>query len=404
MNCLSHPYFEEKYENVRREIGSGSFGMVFEADFKLFDTSDHMLPVALKINFNFMSPIKTDFRNYLNLMVASKDIKETHKNGLTRYDLSSHFKKMQSGGGYKNDVPFLDMVYEAVSVEVPNSKKSNGAANVSVMATQLGFTDFEELSLPAPSGSKKDQMKEKYAKNLGHAIVQLSYGLWRIHSNGFLHRDLGDFNVILGGSPNDFFPLIIDFDFMQRLSDLNEPMTQVTSDTFNESGASEYSKYITSQHFISAFKSEVFAPLKQIPTSKLSPQMQTEMQGHDVVYLLSTEVLKETFSFIKMLLSIFQKAAEKDLVDLNNHWIVSIVEELHLLKQDWEEGSFFVGSEELWNQLNEASGFDLSSFKLMNPELDEFLKNARILKEVDSKKDVEGKQDKIKENHGVILV
>jgi hypothetical protein len=196
MQCLNHPYFKDRFTNFKKILGIGTFGVVIEADFQLFKDRPQTLPVAVKVNYETRHEDPFEMvRNYVSLMVNQEDVKfeSGERDDLKVFNLSKHFEKMRiDDDSIKKDVFFVDMLYEGAVINItvyPEDNISNPPKHLSTIIAQLGFLSLEKNFLENPKGS--DEIQNRNSKNVSKLIVQTSFGLSRIHANGFFQGILG---------------------------------------------------------------------------------------------------------------------------------------------------------------------------------------------------------------------
>jgi tRNA A-37 threonylcarbamoyl transferase component Bud32 len=379
MKCLNHPYFKNRFSNFQRILGMGGFGLVIEADFQLFEDRPETLPVAVKVNFGSVHEDTLEMiRNYASLMVNPDDveIKDGGRDDLKVFDLSKHFDKMRLGNdSIKKDVSFVGMLYEAALISVyPEDDISKPPQNLSVTVAQLGFSSLKDDFLENAEGS--ETIRDRNSENVSKSIVQMSFGLRGIHANGFFHGDLSEKNIIVAGTKEDFYPLIIDFDFLKSRYDLLQMSIPFYKQAFDQSHPKfqeyvEYSKSpgsLIGEEDVSVYLYE----LDKIPKEAVSDVELKRAFESKKFCMFNLNITQDTINLINLSLGLLNKYIEKNLIRSDHPHIHGLKTKLESLKNSWEQKKEYLTSESLMEKLNEASNLELTSFDALNADLDRF--------------------------------
>jgi hypothetical protein len=378
---LNHPYFEERFTNFRRILGAGQEGVLFEVDFQLLADHPLTLPVALKINFASLDSGKNKFvKNYLNLMVHPDDqLKNHHKNGLVVFDLSKHFKKMlRNEPPFKNDVPFISMIYEAAIISLKDMGDAPGNdLFVCITVTQLGRSPLFSKFLPVPNGS--DEILNQNSVNISRIIVQICYGLWRIHDNGFIHSDFHSANVMVVGSPGNFTPLIIDFDRLKLRNDLLSTVEPFRKEMLNEPDSSKYLEYANDPNYFVGSNNLTFnfKVIESIPVTAFTPEWQTKFSKVSEVRLINVEYNIDFEIVIRWLRYFLRKCGDNQLINGDHENIRNLKERVDSIRDGLDEQNKYLTSLELYEEVKEASGLNLSKFDSKNEDLENYFQKIR---------------------------
>jgi serine/threonine protein kinase len=378
MECLKHPYFETRFSNFQKILGIGSYGVVIEADFQLFKDRPQTLPVAVKVNYDsdHEDPLEM-LNNYVSLMVNSSDVEVEKKGDFQVYNLSKHFEKMLTGDdSIKNDLPFVGMLYEAAIIPVhPGGNIHEPPEDVGVTVVQLGFSGIEDDFLEHPQGF--DQIRDKNSQNISRLIVQISFGLSRIHENGFFHGDFFERNIMVAGTNDDFYPLIIDFDLLKSRQELLQMSIPFEKQIFDQSHPNfqKYMKYCEDPDnligdkrffeyldFLEVFHSDAFSEI----------ELKNKYENK-TLFVFNINITTDTFNLIEFSLKLLNKFIEKNLIRADHPNIINLKKELKSMMSSWENRTEYLTSHVLFRRLNEASSLELTSFSPANVDLDHFL-------------------------------
>jgi serine/threonine protein kinase len=375
MQCLEHSYFKKRFSNFRRILGIGSYGVVIEADFQLFKDQHHTLPVAVKINYDskHKDPLEM-LRNYVSLMVKPGDVKIEKKDDFQVYDLSQHFEKMFTGDdSIKNDVPFVGMLYEGAVIPIhPGGYMHKPPKNLSVTVSQLGFSNLEEDFLENPQES--DAIRDGNSQNVSRLIVQTSYGLSRIHENGFLHGDLFKRNIVVAGTKDNFYPLIIDFDYLKSRQDILEVTVPFKKQILNQSHPNfqKYMKYCEDANNLIG-DAHIYIYLYRLDELHLDAFSNIELKSdyqYQTLFVFNINTTNDTFNLIEFSLQLLNEYIENNLIRADHPNIINLKNELESIKSSWTKGTEYLSSHVLFERLNEASSLGLTSFSSVNADLD----------------------------------
>jgi serine/threonine protein kinase len=401
MKCLKHPYFEDRFTNFKKILGIGSFGVAIEADFRLFKERPQTLPVALKVNYESRHLDKFEMlRNYLSLMVNPADVKIEggEEDDLKVYNLSQHFEKMRSGDdSIKKDAPFVNMLYEAAVITVhPEDDMDIPPKKLTITVVQLGFSSLEKDFLEHPQES--EEILNRNSRNVSKLIVETSYGLWRIHANGFFHGDLKENNIIVTGTKDDFHPMIIDFDCLKSRKDLLQMTTPLEKGIFNKAYIDypNYVKYSENPNYLIGnwkVMNYLFI-IKEIPVDAVSDVELKEAYKNEVFCVCNINVLVETIKFIRLSLKLIKEYIKGNLIRADHPNIINLTTELESLKSSWEKGTEYFTSKQLVNVLNEASSLGFTSFTSVNADLDRFFEEIEASMNASSSTQVKNVQEK----------
>jgi hypothetical protein len=381
MRCLKHPYFETRFSNPQKILGIGSFGVTIEADFQLFKERPETLPVAVKVNFESCHPDKFEMvRNYVSLMVNQNDVKVEggEQDDIKVYNLSQHFEKMRSGDeSTKNDVPFVAMLYEASVISVyPEDGTDKPPENLSVTVAQLGFSDIKNNFLEHPQES--EEILNRNSRNVSKLIVETSFGLWRIYANGFFHGDLKENNIIVSRTKDEFYPMIIDFDYLKSHQDLLRMTIPFKKQILDQSHPN-FPKYVgyceNPDALIGGAKILMYLnDLNQIPQEVVSDVQIKKTFKSQRIYVFDINITKDMINLVKLSLRLLDKSIKKNLIRADHPNIINLKKELESLKSSWEKKTGYLTNENLVKVLNEASGLGLTSFTSVNADLNRFFK------------------------------
>jgi serine/threonine protein kinase len=378
LKCLDHDYFGKRFRNVRGILGSGTNAITILMDFQLLTNHPETVPVAVKINFkNLDSDENEMIGNYLNLMVNSGDqLRDYGLKNVLIFNLSRHFRKMLDGDDtFKNDVPFIDMIYEAAIISVEKKirfKKIYQKVFITVM--QPGFSTLDANFLPDPEGSI--EILNQNSQNVVKMFVQISYGLWRMHDNGFYHGDLFDENIVVSGNPENFSPLIIDFDSMRSQEDLIEGGFMFQKKTLNLSDPENqnFLKYAEDPNYLIGDQNTgiYLYTLDILDPNIFTPEFLQASTEFKSKCLFNLQYSMDTKKIIRLFIDLLKKYAANGVITLDNENIKKSQELLNSIKKSWDEQTKFLTSYELFETLNNANDLGLNSFHFFNPELENY--------------------------------
>jgi hypothetical protein len=411
---LEHFYFGDHFSNFKKILGAGADGIVLEVDFKLFSESPQTIPVGLKINYTNLDSTKEKLiKNYLNLMVKFEDQSRNEQgDGHVVFDLSKHYQKMLDNDvSFKNDVPFISMIYEAAIIPLKDMEDDSGKPKfVSVTVTQLGFSDIEGSFLQKPYRS--NEIMNQNSVNVARMIVEISYGLWRIHENGFIHADIHSDNIIVAGNPNNLYPMIIDFDRIINQDDFLTTAFPIKEEMLNKSNPeySEYLKYVGDPNYLMVTdKMAIYFPNEPFKTSTvLTSEWQEKMPKSTQMFIANVKYNVDTENLIYFFRTILNELIKKKLISKTNENIEELTKEINLIKKQLLNENKYLTSQELFEKLNESSGLNLteSEFHFVNEDLDNYLKEIESSRtsENDSQNTTNVKQVDVENDERIILV
>ena len=182
---------------VRRRLGSGGFGVVYEA-FDRDYAASIALKTLLKTRVNDLYRFKLEFRALAHIV---------HRNLVTLYELLSEGEHWFFTMELIDGVSFLEHVRPPIRTErAALSTVSLGDAALETVGLTVGDTHLE-VSDPA-SRRQADHLR------LGEALRQLAAGVSALHDAGKLHCDLKPSNVLIG---LDGRVVILDFGLVANL-------------------------------------------------------------------------------------------------------------------------------------------------------------------------------------------
>jgi hypothetical protein len=377
---LQHTYFGDRFSNFRKILGAGVDGIVLEVDFQLLTDYEETIPAAVKINYENLNSSSKFIKNYLNMMVYPTDqLEDNHEEDLVLFDLSQHYKKiLEDDNSYKNDMPFVNMVYEAAIITVNikvNEILKPKYANVTV--TQLAFSELPGTFLPIPGESI--EVMDRNSVDVARMIVQISYGLSRIHNNGFMHTDINSGNIIVGGSSENFYPMIIDFDHLENKKDFLSSAIPITEDTINEADPkkSEYLEYSNKSEYLIASYAICFnfKFIKGIPRTAIKSEWADMFKESTKFMIIDAKYDNDYSDLIGVLKDLIDTYIKEKLINQNHVNIQKLKEEIDSLKRQRRREDKFFTIDELYKKLNEASGLNLKldDLHFINENLESYL-------------------------------
>jgi serine/threonine protein kinase len=397
---LDHAYFGDRYSNFRRVLGAGDFGIIFEVDFQLLPGHPQTIPVALKINYA-KANLETGklIENYLNLMVDANDkFKNYVGEDLLVFNLSRHYEKMLNHDpSFKNDVPFISMIYEAAIISLKDMEDDSGTTKfVNITVTQLGFSDLPGTFLPIPGAST--EVMNQNSVNVSKMVVQFFYGLLRIHESGFIHSDIHFRNILVSGNPDNFYAMIIDLDGLKNLNDIISSAFPITKEMLNTSNPNYSRNLLFAQnpnYFIATDDTLIyFKRVKVRSSSFLTSEWQEKLSNSSFVYVANVTYISETDDLLHALEIILNEYIEKNLIDKNHENIKRLKEQIDLIQKKIYKKDFFT-TQEVFEQLNEASGLNLTEFHSVNENLESYLEEIRSSRTSKSNSQVSRKREEL---------
>jgi serine/threonine protein kinase len=381
--ALQNPYFGDRFSNFRKVLGAGAEGVVLEVDFQLLPDHPQTIPAALKINYsNLGSNNEKILENYLNLMVKPEDQSRNEQgNDLVVFNLSQHYEKMlEKDPSFKDDVPFVSMIYEAAIISFEDKEDDSGITEfVSVTVTQLGFSELPGTFLPIPGDSS--EIMKKNSVDVARMIIQMCYGLWRIHYNGFIHKDIHSENIIVAGNPENFYPMFIDFDSIKNQDDFLSSAFPLKMESLNPSDPnySEYLEYSTqSEYLIEDYLiGRYFKLIKEIPYNALSSELQKKLSASTKFIIIDPKYNVDFVDFIKNLKYLIDTCIKRELIDINHENINQLGRTIYSIIIEYNRYKKYLTSRELFEKLNEASGLNLNEFHFVNEHLESYFEEIR---------------------------
>jgi hypothetical protein len=374
---LNHAYFGGRFSNFNGVLGIGTEGATLKVDFQLLPDHPQTIPVALKINYDNLSMNEANsIENYLNLMVNAGDQKKiVQGNDIVVYDLSKHYRKMLSqDGSFKNDTPFVSMIYEAAIIKL---NYSGTRKFVTVTVTQLGFSDLPGNFLPIP---KSPQILYSNSENVARMIVQICYAVWRMNEQGFLHNDIHGQNVLVAGNPNHFSPMIIDFGRLVNLTEFEAKAFPVKQEMLNTSDPNyqENLKYIKDLSYVveSEEAAQDFQDIAVDPLSFFTSEWQNKFSGLSKVYLVGFKYNVGNDQMVDLFKTMLETYIDKNLINESHVNIENLEEKINLFENMIANEQPF-SSSELFETLNQASGLNLTDFHPENVDLDNYFQQIR---------------------------
>jgi hypothetical protein len=387
---LEHPYFDDRFSNFKKILGAGTEGIVFEVDFRLLENHSQTIPAALKINFGNVDEMKEKLiENYLNLMVNPDDqSRNDFEDGYVIFNLSNHFQKLfNKDPSAKNDMPFICMIYEAATIPLIEMKNDSKIVKyVSVSLTQLGFSGLFGNFLPSRDESENpdeyDEILDKNSKKMAEMIIQISYAIWRIHEEGYIHEGIHVDNIVIAGNLENFNPLIIDFDRLVKQSDLLSKSYPLQDGMLNESNSNypEYLKHVGDpNYFIGSDENAFYFEHQSFePSSFLTPEWQERFSKFPKVYLINTNFKYDIEQLVYLLEIILDVYIGRDLVDQFYQNIQGLRKQIKSMAKKINNGEgISLSSSELFKILNDASGLNLTEFKSDNQDLESYFEKIR---------------------------
>jgi serine/threonine protein kinase len=363
-------------------LGGGADGVILEVDFQLLPDHSFTIPVALKINYsNLDSDNDKKLENYLNLMVNPDDqSRDKQGNDLVVFNLSQHYEKMlEKDPSFKDDVPYISMIYEGAIISFDDQEDDSGITEfVIVTVTQLGFAGLFDNFLPIPKGS--DEVMNKNSVDVARMIVQMCYGLWRIHDNGFIHKDIHSGNIIVAGNPDNFYPMIIDFDHLIKQSDFISSAFPIRKKMLNPSSPnySENLKYTEDPNYLIGTNETAkdFNNVMVETSLFFTPEWQEKFSKFSWMFVANVKYINDTNTLILMLETVLIPFIRMKLINEDHENIKRLKEQINSIKYQISFRNFF-SSHEVFEQLNEASGLNLTEFHPVNEDLKSYLEKIR---------------------------
>jgi serine/threonine protein kinase len=392
---LNHPYFGERFSNFNGVLGIGTEGATLKVDFQLLPEHPQTIPVALKINYENLSMEEANsVENYLNLMVNAGDQNRiVQGKDLVVYDLSKHYRKMSSqDGSFKKDTPFVSMIYEAAIIMLNDS---GGTKYVTVTVTQLGFSDLPGSFLPLP---KSPQILNSNSENVARMIVQICYAVWRMNEQGFIHKDIHGQNVLVAGNSSHFSPMIIDFGRLINLNEFKSKAFLLKQEMINKSDP-DYKKNLKLFEDVtyilgSEEAAQDFQNVPVDPSSFLTSEAQKNFSGLSEVYLVGFKYNVGNDQMVDLFKTMLETYIEEKVISESHKNIQNLQEKIYLFNDMIESKQQFTSSE-LFQNLNQASGLNLSGFRPENFDLDNYFDR------IGNSSDSDGPRKKMKFDTGI---
>jgi hypothetical protein len=317
-------------------------------------------------------------KNYLNLMVNAGDQSRNKlEDDLVVYDLSHYYQKMLSeDDSFENDVPFASMIYEAAIITLNNFETTE---YVTVSVTQFGFSDLETNFLPNP---KSPEILNSNSENVARMIVQMCYAFWQMNEKGFIYTDLIEENVLVNGNPDDFSPLIINFEKLINLNELKLDSLALKEEMMNisDSDYSENLKYVKELYYLVrneeiAFKFE-FTSIdpETFFTREWKEKISTSYDMGLLVNFKYNMAIREIVHFFEIILKNY---IDKKLIDGDHKNIKKLKEQIDLFEKKIFEEHVLLTNDEVFEKLNEASGLNLTEFNYKNDDLDNYFREIK---------------------------
>jgi hypothetical protein len=280
---------------------------------------------------------------------------------------------------FKNDVPFVSMIYEAAMISLNGGNSENGKY-VCITVTGLGSTGIQGGFLPNPNGS--DEVLKSNSKTLARLIVQICYAVWKINDNGFIHGDIHLNNFLVTGNPDNLTPLIIDFDRMQSLDYLRSTGYPLTGDMLNQSdpNSSKFLKFADdSDNLITSYKNALFFNcVVKMQHSMLTPEWQDTLSKYKNIYLVDVKYNTDMLKLFKSFDLLLTGYIDKGFISGNHKNIKNMREKIDSINDLLENKETLLSGQELFKKLNKASGLNLNDFNSVNVDLENYLGNVKL--------------------------
>jgi hypothetical protein len=316
---LKNDYFDERFCNFDKVMGSGGFGMVFSMNFLMFEKVESVsFPVAVKILFKNSSTHQSRLMKYITMMIPIELIEYHDKGDNTIIDFKQYYSNLLLKGVDANsDIQFLGMIYEAAILKFKDEETGEDV-EAFVIVSQLGTASLVEPITKLGNA-------ETNLMNFKRSVLQIIYGVSSIHSQNDFHGDLKLENLMRIEYGNSFDVFVIDFDLLNSFQQLRNEGRLITENFYSDKIKRllktpdqgdeltrqkienylffEQENYIYVRYLAD---STLLADWMKIPNQDISPKIISKTENPEFLVPLSENLWEETMVLVNTLIEYFQ--------------------------------------------------------------------------------------------------